>query len=246
MTDQQTTATAPTPKQPKPVIVAFTGRLKVGKDHVAKALGAEIHGFADPIYALCRSLFGTCDKDLAGVRRSMQALAQWGRSVINDAYPLTPERGITSTLIRAHGEQFAPGFSVEWPKYGRDENLWRDALVRRLNASPAPVKAVTNIRFENELKMPVQHTHIHVMCSGPTYIERLKRAGMQPNDPALTDYSEQLAIALDKQVLDTVKREPKGAKLLCVWNDPVHAAPSPRFLNVEELKNYLNICDAKN
>lgn len=222
--------------QPARIGLAFTGRLKVGKDFCATAINAEIHGFADPLYALCRHFFGTADKDQPGMRATMQTLGQWGRNVINQSYPVSPARGLVAAMIRAHGEKMAPGFLVEWSKFGIDENIWLDALFRRVEKSTAPVVALVNVRFKNEYErcQAERMTLVHVMCSQQTYLKRLQKAGMASDDPALRDYSEQLALAIDAQVGNICAREPAGDKLLVVWNDPEVPAPSKRFLTLSE------------
>src|SRR5262245_18134727 len=96
-----------------PVRLAITGKLKVGKDHVAKAIGAEIHGLADPIYSLCQHFFGTDDKDAEGMRQTMQIIGQWGRALVGEDYPLSPIRVLFCMAMQTSGQHFCgPGSGV--------------------------------------------------------------------------------------------------------------------------------------
>lgn len=231
-------ASTPTSAPVRSLVLAFTGRLKIGKDFVAKASGAEIHHFADPLYKLCQFFFGSVDKDLAGMRQTMQVLGQWGRGITSEGYQLSVPRGVANVLIRAHGENMAPGMEVEWPNYGIEENIWLDALFRRLVKSVAPVKAITGLRFANEYKRCKAEgcRLIHVMASPETYAQRLRDAGMAIDHPALRDQSELLALSIDAQYRQAWTKDPNGPKLTCVWSDPNLPPPSRRLLTVDDFR----------
>lgn len=216
--------------------LCFTGRLRVGKDFVAQAVGAKVFGFADPMYKIAEHVFGTSDKDVPGMREFLQRIGQWGRGDVNAQYPLTPERALFVGWMRGAMRKSLPGLHVDWPRFGANADLWVDSLCARI-AEADGVLAVSNVRFENELKRLKDQgfAHYHVMTSPGTYAQRLQAAKMDANSPQLRDMSEQLASRLDQQVIDLVRRQPMGEKLRVVWNDSV-PAPSRRLLTVEEFK----------
>lgn len=225
--------TQPAPVAPEKLIafesrVFTTGRLNAGKDTFLTALGRNIHGFADPLYAIQKAFFGTDNKKLPGARTFLQQVGQWGRGTITDKYPLTAERAVFTTLIRAMGSQL--GLGVDWEAFGKTDALWVDALLARV--SGIDNIGVSNVRFKNEREAltAAGFTHYHVMASPQTLARRWSAAGILPNSPALTDISEQMAISLDKAALDAGRKP--GGKLRVVWSDNHVPSPSPRFITL--------------
>jgi hypothetical protein len=95
--------------------------------------------------------------------------------------------------------------------------------------------AVTNVRFENELKRLSQEgwIHFHVLASAATWAKRLAAVGLRPDSPEARDMSEQLARALDVDVTKRVSGG-RGKKLRVVWSDPEAPCPSRSFYTVED------------
>lgn len=220
-----------------------SGRLATGKDFIANAASATIFGFADPMYAVASYFFGVevtanKNKDLPGMRSFLQYLGQWGRNEVNEKYPYTPARATFIQMIRSlgtHGGIFPA--HVDWKNFGLDTDIWVKACEAKVTefraANPDKRVAITNARFENELKYfrAQQWDHWHVMCSPQTWAERLKAKKLTPESKELNDISEQLAIHLDKDVLNKIKTS--GPKLRVIWNDS-RPAPSPRMYTLDQ------------
>lgn len=222
----------------------FTGGIGVGKDYVAAASGAQVIGFADPLYSLVGVLFpgvevtATSGKDIPGVRELLQALGQWGRNIIDPKYPLTPARAMMTAFIKqmARANVFDPALCVEWVTFGSNPDIWLDSLVERANRLDAGRRvAATNVRFENEFKRLNSEgwTHYHVMCSPATRQDRLRKMNIQPGSPALVDTSERLAMALDADVMKKLRSPANTNRLRVVWNDTA-PPPSPRVYTVNQ------------
>lgn len=216
---------------------AFTGRLKVGKDYVANAMGARIVGFAEPLYFLQEYFFGNKNKDLHGARAFLQTVGQWGWGAINDKYPLTPARACFVTMIRslAQSGEFPPELQVEWSNFGKVKTIWVDAGLRRaetiLQAEPGAKMAIVNARFEHEFGplRSARFEHYHVMCSPKTWAARLAKDGLSDTSPVVKDESERLAAALDADVIRKISAQKTGPMLRAIWNDENTPPPSPRL-----------------
>jgi hypothetical protein len=211
--------------------IAFTGRLKSGKDFLASAIHATTLGFADPIYFLLEQFHGVTNKDAHGAREFLQTTGQWGRGLVDGEHPLTFERGLFNAWVRSlHLEQ---QFLVDWDTFGENENIWLDAAVRRAEKCEGRV-VISNVRFNNEVVglKNAGWAIFHVMCSQPTWKARLDAAGVKPG--ATRDVSEQLAAAIDQDVFRKLSKGRLGSKLRCVWCDDKVACPSPRLFTVDE------------
>lgn len=224
-------------KKDMPERVFLTGRLRSGKDNALERLGYTMQSFAEPLYALQEMFFGTRDKSLSGAREFLQTVGQWGRGEINEQYRLTPARATFIILIRslAAAKQL-PDLGVDWKNFGQ-ENLWIDALLRRVGPGTTEKVGVSNVRFDNEYSRMTESgwTHYHVMCSPQTWTKRLAKSGMNPKSPSLNDLSERLAIGLDADVYSRIKLKPTGGKLRVIWNDDDVKPPSPRLYTLTEL-----------
>lgn len=193
----------------------FTGRLGSGKDFAAAAADAKVFGFADPLYAIAEYFFGvpvssTTGKDLPGMWAFLQSVGQWGRSVVNDKYPVTPERGVLSHIIRQRGAKlpFGKAFpEVAWDTFGVNNNIWLDSCIARAEAflkeNPGKRVAITNCRFSHEFKALEARgfQHWHCTLSGKTWAARLSAMKLTPESPQVKDLSEQLALQLDQNVI---------------------------------------------
>jgi hypothetical protein len=220
--------------------LCFSGKTHVGKDFVAKEIGATIFGFADPIYDVLEYFFGTRQRDIPGARPFMQAVGQWGRGEISELYPLTPERASFMMWIRAvAAEGKLPGY-VNWLDYGNNQNIWVEACLSRVSTfateNPTTRIAITNVRFENELKLLREQgfNHFHVTCSSQTWQQRLAKDKIDPKAKLLNDCSEELAKKFDAGVQRELSARPGGQRMRCIWNDTVRS-PSPRLLSIATL-----------
>jgi hypothetical protein len=234
---------------PKPPAVAsskglsnrlfFTGGMFSGKDYIAAACGAQIIGLADPLYALVNTFFSTTvsaseGKGIPGVRELLQTLGQWGRGTVDEKYPLTLIRFLMTERIRATG--LPQKLHVNLKTFGSNPDIWIDSLVARAADLDAGKRiAITNVRFENEFKklQSAGWVHYHIMCSGSTRAERIKKAGLVPSQASLQDTSERMAAVLNASVMDKIK-SPTGKMLRVVWNDTA-ASPSARLFSVAQL-----------
>lgn len=237
-------APAPAPAVSRDISkVFYTGRLGVGKDHVAAATGATIFGLADPIYFLVNQLTGlsvssTSGKDTPGVRAAMQQIGQWGRNTINASYPVTPARMMFVRMIQAVSKNIDPqgNTGVDWTTFGIDEDIWFKALLKRVEKFSGGSVAVTNVRFANEYKQLVAAgwQHYHVMCSPATWAKRLAKQKLTPESPQVKDTSELLAQQIDADAIKQISRQPSGPVLHVIWNDPDAKCPSSRFLTTAQ------------
>lgn len=222
--------------------IFFTGRLCSGKDFVANKIGANVYGFADPIYRLAEYLFNikvtaTEGKDKPGVRKLLQVIGQWGRNEVSLQYPLTVERAMFCMMIRSLAQQKAFQISgVDWASFGLSTDLWIDALLRRVNDSEGERVVVTNCRFPNEYKRLIDDgwQHWHIVCSPQTLRARLAQRSLTPNSPEVTDFSEQMSFGLDKNLASKLLGPDTGKKFQVVWSDEAVPVPSKRMYTLEQ------------
>lgn len=235
-------AAIPSPKENTQRIF-FTGRFKSGKDHCAAAANYKIFGFAEPLYRIASYFFGvevsaTKGKDLQGMREFLQAIGQWGRGEINEKYPLNATRAAIIQTIRNFPDDLWPDLSVNWDEFGRNQNVWVDACIRRVNqhllTNPESRIAITNVRFTNEFKalQSAGWVHFHCMCSSGTWLQRLAASGLNSKSPAANDMSEKLAADLDANVTKQISQHRQGSMLHAVWNDDI-PSPSPRLYSLK-------------
>lgn len=242
---------------------ALTGRLRVGKDYVAKACNGTVLGFADPLYEVGRALFGLGpeDKDrVPQLRVFYQNLGEWGKGLADNKEPVSVERATLTMLMRSLGPELCQA-PVNWRSYGKNQNIWLEALLARAfvlsnelqNGEPIRDDGgeiidyaagrsevdifVSNVRFKFELETLAHndYDHWHVMCSETTYMERLRDIGIVPGDQRLKHVSEMLATELDRQVNNILKLHPTGPKLKVIWND-YRPAPGTRLITLDEFK----------
>jgi hypothetical protein len=242
-------ATTAAPEVPVAGLTRFftTGRMCVGKDYIATKIGAEVHGFSEPLYALASYFFGfpvdaNTNKDLPGMREFLQRAGMWGRQHISNDYPLTTERAAFIAMIRGLPENTFPStLGVSWHNYGTDENLWLNAALVRIALSNSERVAITNTRFENEFKKLSENGFVnwHVMTSPGELQARQAKRGVKPGAASLRDVSESLADKLDRQVIKTVSAQRNGPKLRVVWNSDT-PPPSPRLWTVAEFVRAFN------
>jgi hypothetical protein len=246
--------TPPPPSLKRPVgrCLLLSGRLAAGKDYVAEATKARILGFADPMYTIASFFFGvevtsTKGKDLPGMRDFLQKLGQWGRNEVNDKYPYNPTRAMFVQMIRSLGMRGVKAFSssIDWSTFGTDPEIWIKCCAKRAsNCAGDKRVAITNARFKNELdyfRALPEWDHWHVMCSPQTWAERLAKKKLSPQSKEVSDISEQIAIALDRDVATKIRAG--GTNMLrVIWNDH-RPAPSPRLYTLNQFLQELAIAD---
>lgn len=238
---------------------AFTGKMRTGKDFLSKQIDGAIIGFADPLYEIARRLFPQVDLDkdkTPGLRKFYQELGQLGRGEVTDGYPLSLQRAVIIDWWRHNGDRYC-GMPIDWATFGSNDRIWADCLLARVEQYLAPelyppgineeavippsgIVCVTNVRFENEraILKEAGWDIWHVMCSRPTWEDRLRKVGVAINDPKLSDLSEQLALKLDRHVLEAIKRQRVGPKLRVIWNDN-RPSPSDRLFTIDQFKSYV-------
>jgi len=254
-------APAPSPSFPalkKPIgrCLLLSGSLGVGKDFVAEKIGAKVFGFADPMYKVASYLTGvevtsTENKDLPGMRDLLQKIGQWGKNDVNEKYPYTPARAIFCYVVRTLGIRGVFDPEVEWANFGTDPDIWLKACEKRINAFIESQEntgriAITNARFKNELEhfraLP-EWDHWHVMCSKETHAERLAKKKLTLASKELQDVSEQLALALNRDVAKKLADRTSNNKLRVIWNDS-RPCPSPRLYTTEQFLQEIAIAEA--
>lgn len=207
--------------------LGLVGPLGVGKDYVAAKLGARVLGFADPLYELASELYPGLDgkdKTKPGVRALLQQLGQYGRGTVNDRYPLTAERALFCSVLRMakpNSSNSEAGLFVEWSKFGLNENLWVDALLRRAKSIEGTDRlvVVTNLRFDNEIEALRKDGFAiaGVVCSW----ESLNRRQVDRTDKASAgDISERLGV----DVFGGFHHSCTPSKVdFFIWNDSTEA-----------------------
>ncbi len=190
------------------VKIAFSGRLRAGKDTMASYSGLSIVGFADPMYEICKHYFGSADKGVPGMRAFMQYIGQVGWGCVNEKYPVDVTRALWVDKIRREGPEIFgahPLFGgIDWTRYGRAVSFWVDVLLGRSDVKDQTYAqtgiAIVNARFDHEFAplMADGFEHFHVKCS-----EKTRRSRIEHYDAAAdNDTSEQMAIRLDTEAPD--------------------------------------------
>ena len=207
--------------------LALSGRMRAGKDHVAKTCGYKIVSFSQPIYWLLEAYCGTSDKRYPGIREMMQKVGQWGWGSVSQQYPITFERiGFTNWVrFKLHDYHGAyPSLSgINWFQYGNQKDFWVRILLDRVaKLSPTEKVAVVNVRFDHELA-PLRDagfSHYHVYCEEST---RRSRFGDEPfNESEQLDESELFAV--QQKVLLPDDR--------VIWNDHNPVPPGKAYITI--------------
>lgn len=240
----QPTDAVSTPKKPMMTRVFLTGRLKSGKDFSLDAAEFKILGLADPLYELANYFYPKQPKDLT--REFLQKAGHFGRGEISTVDGLTVERALFVSMVRSLADAGAFNSfqsTVNWDSYGKNPDIWLDALLLRAKSEPSVRIGVSNVRFQNEKVKLAEAGFVgfHVMCSPQSYLVRLAKAGIDPNSPVLKDVSEALATALDQAVYRSISKQRVGPKLRVVWCDELVSPPSKRMLTIAEFKNVVGL-----
>ncbi len=188
--------------------VVFSGRMGAGKDYCAEQAGLTIMGLMDPLYPICKQFFGTDDKSLPGMRRFMQTVGVWGRGIVNEEYPLNPERALLLREIRMMGcDGHTPlPFSCEWlpqlcymEKFGTTQRFWLDMLLHRVKGKDRV--AIVNARFPDEISTfkGIGFQHFHVVCKKDTLAVRGRTRGLAEG---ANDLTEQMALGFDREFFE--------------------------------------------
>lgn len=239
-------ARPPNPVAPLGRRIFFTGRMCSGKDFVANQIGADIFGFADPIYSLAEYLLNIKvtaneNKDAPGVRKFLQQVGQWGRNEISEQYPHTAERAMFCMMVRSLANQNCLGPGVDWGIFGLTADLWIDGLLKRADAVNSNRIVVTNCRFPNEYRRlsEANFEHWHIVCSPQSWLSRLAEKKLDAKSPEVSDMSEKLAADLNADLLKKMSAQKVGNKMRVVWSDTT-PPPSNRVYSLDEFKALAN------
>ena len=204
--------------------IFFTGAPKAGKSWLATQLGARLFEMDDPIVAMARSAFGDYKQEsYSGFAYEVYA---WGEGVVNKNYPLTAARSLFVENIRsiagsANYDGIFEGFGTA--------GFWIRALLNRVTKFhlefPKEVAVVTDIGTADQYQAlrSAGFLHFHVYCHNLT---RQARGGVATVSP--------LVASIEQNLTKAISKEPRGAKLWCVWSDDHYQVPSGRMLSVQE------------
>jgi len=217
------------------VKLAFSGRMRSGKDYVADQLGLTKLGFADPMYGVAQRLVGSSDKNVPGMRDLLRYIGQvgWGH-FDGDRYRATVERGLLCDWCRRNGFQASQmGTPEMWQSFGLRKTFWVDILLERIRLleysdREIPGFAVVNVRFDHELE-PLREAgfdHYHIVCREET---RRMRMGSEDRK-TVDDKSEEMAARFDVELFPEKK----------IWNDDGEP-PEAGMLSVEQLAEKLKV-----
>jgi len=202
-------------------LVIFTGRLRSGKDHAAQIMGLTPIPLAEPLYEICISMLGDCNKRNPLHRRFLQLLGAWGRGETGE-HPELPEAKEVAALITKSPEKLLSEkhtkLNIDWETFGNPD-FWIKIGVEKTKALMTSTKdprlAIPNGRFPNELMafQKLGFIHMHVVCSEHT---RRARAGGDNNAEIENDTTELFAKYLDENMFGP----------MVLWNDPYYPVPS--------------------
>jgi hypothetical protein len=204
--------------------LALSGLLRAGKDYVAEQAGYKIFSFAEPLYALCRHAFGSCDKANPDHRRFLILTGQWGRDEHNDETPDSVERACFTIMARRYGGLMTNMAEIRWSEFGTRKDFWIQAMIQRLtNEGRDQRAAVTNARFANETAALKQcgFAQYLVACSK---ITRIERNGGPISEEIDNSHSERYARELYESLPDEQ----------IIWNDHRPMPPDRKFLTVPQ------------
>lgn len=206
--------------------LAMSGLLKSGKDWIAERICYTPVSFAEPLYAICKYCFGSCDKNNPRHRKFLQFLGQAGWGCHDDQHcPDDLHKAALTILLRREGP--AIWNHKNWDDFGRCSAFWVSDLLDRVENFHAHDKVVvTNVRFPHELE-PMKaegFEHYLVMCSERTRRERYwndpAKSGIPIPEAIDFDTSEAMARALvetmpsNRIIWNDHRKVPKGAAYL--------------------------------
>lgn len=209
-------------------VFAFTGRMFSGKDTIIEKTGLLRFGLADPIYDVAKYLYGDANKASPGVRKALQQLGRWGRGQSASEDSPAHCRDI-SRIIQRHGNTLFSNWTwVDWSNYGQP-SFWLNILEARIKANATTACAISSVRWPNEVEWILNngYAHVHVCCSEPTRLARMKKAAYKVSEQELNDVSEKLSADLDIVELP-----------LKIWNDDA-PAPNNHYLTPEKFLRIL-------
>jgi len=219
--------------------VALAGRIRAGKDYVAGQLPFTKVSLSTPLEQLIRIIFGEVPRNSLGYRQLQQKIGQYGRGIINQDYPLSPERFALTEAVRRIGPSIWDAGKVDWKRFGVDPKFWTYYLhqvppVHNPNPRCEDRDLVlTNARLEADFEdLEERGWDIYlVLCTWETRYERLEQLGERPDrvsdiyDPREehdhVDISEKVATFAGNSILYTDKFgvDPDWPLDRVIWND---------------------------
>lgn len=195
--------------------VIFTGKMRSGKDYISEKLGLTVLPLAEPLYEICASMLGRCDKGIPSHRLFLQMLGSWGRGEEKPEDPTLPSKAEVIERITTRPETLVSEkhikLPVNWNAFGVP-TFWMDIAILKtqafIKANPETRISVPNGRFKNEVEafQRLGFLHLHIKCSEE---ERLKRLGPNHHPEHDKDVTEEYAEFLDHTLLGPT----------VIWND---------------------------
>lgn len=168
------------------------GRMRAGKDHIAKEYNFIKAPLGFPLYAITDHVLGKdlgiydkdLDRTLPGYRDTLRKYGQWGRGWVDQDYPASPERTQAVKYIRSL--QYIPNCEPlrnHWPNFGK-RNFWTEALLCMLPSYERELAwrtgiACTDVRMDYDLEFLSEKGFkpYLVICTEETRKRRTLEAG---------------------------------------------------------------------
>lgn len=209
---------------------ALIGLARSGKDYVVEKCGRRSISLASPMEELMKNLLhprgiAMHDKKTPGYRRVLQLWGQWGRGLISEEYPLTPDRLAWLGHLRAHGEDWMGQHRLNPNRFGCP-SFWIDGAVKRSGLGDA----ISNLRWPSDVEgVPEDWRVLLVIREQSSHKEAMEACG--ESEAVWYDQSESMALWLTRELMTPGSRHgspyPKDAPVDVlnrldgvIWNGP--------------------------
>jgi len=179
---------------------ALIGLARSGKDWVISECGRRPISLAAPIEDLAKNILSPdytlpITKATPGYRRVLQLWGQWGRGLISEEYPLTPERLAWLDLVRRNHIPWMTRHCLREPKFGQP-SFWIDGAVRRTSFG----NAISNLRWPSDVAgVPVHWPVLLVIREPDAHADSMTSGGERVD--VWADQSELMARTLQSMML---------------------------------------------
>lgn len=203
--------------------IALIGLARSGKDFLIQHhLHRTPVGLSDPMVDLIRRFSGTVGerslafgKNVPGYRRVLQLWGQWGRGLISEAYPWTPERLAWLESVRLNHAEWFADWRLSPQLFGRS-SFWIDGAVRRCGTEIRYHTAISNLRWSSDVEgVPSEWPIILVVRPYDDAVASLRTGGESPD--IWQDESERLASGLSS-IAQCDTRNPQGYDEIEAWD----------------------------